>query len=91
MDIQIVLQHVFGFIGICTVINWIHKLVLIIRTKKELPKDSCPMCKSPLSPMRSTNKKECTSCDYKVDWNLDPGQMPLVRSNRMVKRNEKNQ
>lgn len=39
-----------------------------------------------LSPLRSINKKKCTSCGHEMDWFLDPGQAPLVPNNRMVKR-----
>ena len=47
----------------------------------------CPKCCcTQPSLLRSTNTKKCTSCGYEMDWNLDPGQLPLVRSNRMVKR-----
>jgi hypothetical protein len=55
---------------------------------KNIPKP-CPKCNSPLSSMRSTSLKECTSCDYKEEWKLDEGQLPLVANNRMVKRNDK--
>lgn len=110
MDIQIVLQHVFGFIGICTVISWVHslfkkhkphnqlnaraanliKLLTADTNMSQLPKyvgGICTECKCTiLSPLRSLNIKKCTSCGHEMEWNLDPGQMPLVRSNRMVKR-----
>jgi hypothetical protein len=121
MDIQTVLQHVFGIIGICTVVVWLRDRVFSYMSnawsanKKKsdlfkarainlikLLRDDTPMHRVPdyvpgaciqcrcviLSPLRSLNVKKCTSCGYEMDWNLDPGQMPLVRSNRMVKRNE---
>ena len=85
MDIQIFLQHLFGFIGICTVINWTHRFV-VYRSKPKIEnqiqelrsKYECPCCSSPMSPMRSTSLKECTSCDYTEEWKLDEGQLPLV-------------
>lgn len=96
------LQHIFGFIGICTVLNWIIKFYRIkskqvpVLTSEDLIelrsnnfKNECPECSSPLSLMRSTSLKECTSCGYKDEWKLDEGQLPLVANNRMVKRNEK--
>lgn len=55
---------------------------------KKAFKNTCPNCHSPLSSMRSTSLKECTNCDYKEEWKLDKGQLPLVANNRMVKRNE---
>jgi hypothetical protein len=62
-------------------------ILSIISLKPEI-KNTCPQCKSPLSLMRSTSKKECTSCTYSEDWKLNKDQLPLVRSNRMVKRKE---
>lgn len=50
-------------------------------------KHTCTQCGcEQLSQLRSINIKKCTSCGHEMEWNLDPGQMPLVRSNRMVKR-----
>lgn len=50
-------------------------------------KNTCTKCGcEQLSQLRSINTKKCTSCGHEMDWNLDPGQLPLVRSNRMVKR-----
>lgn len=31
---------------------------------------------------RSINKKMCRKCYLKVEWNLDPGQKPLVTSSK---------
>ncbi len=97
------LQHLFGFIGICTVLTWLFKLTSIkpkskstltaedlIEVRNRNTKNECPECSSPLASMRSTSLKECTSCDYKVEWRLDKGQLPLVANNRMVKRDAKN-
>lgn len=51
-------------------------------------KSNCPKCGNTiLSPLRSQYVKKCTSCGYEVEWKLDPGQMPLIRNNRMVKKN----
>jgi protein-arginine kinase activator protein McsA len=91
------LQHLFGFIGILTVVNWVYKLFALHTKKQSTPlttedlmqlrsKNECPECSSPLSPMRSTSLKECTSCYYKEEWKLDKGQLPLIANNRMVKR-----
>ena len=67
-------------------------LVLIkLRVIRPTPfnKNSCLRCGCEyLSPLRSLNTKKCTSCGHEMDWNLDPGQLPLVRSNRMVKRDK---
>ncbi len=62
---------------------------LIEKLNDEDSKNTCPECNSPLSLMRSNNLKECTSCDYKCDWDLDPGQKPLIGSNRGDRRNGK--
>lgn len=52
---------------------------------------TCPQCHCQyLSPLRSLNIKKCTACGYEMEWKLDPGQLPLVANNRMVKRDEKN-
>lgn len=84
MDIQTVLQHVFGFIGIFVVIKWLRDLIFAYFNK---PKHRCKVCGcTDLSSLRSLNVKKCTSCGYEMEWNLDPGQLPLVRSNRMVKK-----
>lgn len=63
--------------------NFVLKLLKPVRNK-----NCCPLCDSPMSMIRSTNKKMCTSCDFETSWHLDEGQLPLVRSNRMVKRND---
>ena len=87
MDIQIVLQHIFGFIGIYTTVRWLYKLALNFFNKTTVRK--CHKCGcTELSYLRSLNVKKCTSCSHEMEWNLDPGQMPLVRNNRMVKRNK---
>lgn len=50
---------------------------------------NCPKCNcKELSLLRSLNVKKCTSCGHEIPWHLDPGQLPLVRSNRMVKRDK---
>lgn len=52
-------------------------------------KNICANCECIyLSSLRSLNIKKCTSCGHEMNWNLDPGQLPLVRSNRMVKRDK---
>ena len=90
MDTQTVLQHVFGFIGICTVINWTHKF---LRYKKR-PKSLTLVCNhcggDKWSLLRSMNIKKCIDCGREVEWKLDEGQLPLVANNRMVKRDERN-
>lgn len=52
----------------------------------DLSKDSfdhqCPDCNSPLILLRSLNKKQCSSCEYSEEWNLNPGQKSLISSNR---------
>jgi hypothetical protein len=80
-------------VGIClyvavVLISYLHTQYLINKRCKP-NKDACDYCGcEALSLLRSLNVKKCTTCGYEKKWNLDPGQMPLVRSNRMVKRNE---
>lgn len=35
-----------------------------------------------LVPLRSINKKMCPDCKAKYEWNLDPGQRPLITSSK---------
>lgn len=32
----------------------------------------------------SLNKKQCTQCGNRMDWDLSPDQAPLVSNNRMI-------
>lgn len=84
------LQHLFGFIGICTVVQW------TIKFCKPKPKESpvklnCPNCGcTDFSLLRSINTKKCIGCGHEIEWHLDEGQLPLICNNRMVKRNGNN-
>lgn len=49
---------------------------------KKCSKNTCPNCCAPLHPIRSQFVKMCGSCDYQEDWQLKPGQKPLVTNNR---------
>lgn len=44
----------------------------------------CPDCQSPMTDLRSLNARMCTNgrCQAITDWNLSPGQRPLLGSNR---------
>ena len=91
-----------GFILVIMIFCMVAVIVLHVQYGRELyilksrlvklnikTKHSCTQCGCEyLSPLRSNNVKKCTSCGHEMDWNLDPGQLPLVRSNRMVKRND---
>lgn len=61
-----------------------------IYCKKAKPKlAACTNCGcTALSLLSSNNIKRCIACGHEMPWHLDPGQLPLVRSNRMVKRND---
>ncbi len=50
----------------------------------------CPGCGEPMVDLRSLNARQCTNgtCALVVDWNLAPGQQPLLGSNR-IDRKEK--
>lgn len=69
-------------------------LFCLYRTVEHLFKshsaEQCPGCGKDAnwSLLRSNNVKKCTSCSYEKSWYLDKGQLPLIRSNRMVKRND---
>lgn len=88
MDVQTVLQHVFGFIGICTVAYWFRKLFFWYLNREPVSnKDTCMNCGCKhLSRLRSINIKKCTSCAHEMPWNLEPGQESLIQNNRKVKR-----
>lgn len=72
-----------GFLlGIIFLFRYINRILVT-----DEPKHKCTQCGcQQLSPLRSLNVKKCTSCGHEMEWNLDPGQLPLVRSNRMVKK-----
>jgi len=79
--------------NICTknIVKYYFKLKYFLLLKYSKHKFICPKCCcTQPSLLRSTNTKKCTSCAHEVDWQLTEGQLPLIRSNRMVKRNEKN-
>lgn len=42
-------------------------------------------CSVGLVLLRSTNEKICSGCLKTYDWQLDPGQTPLLGSNRCTK------
>lgn len=44
----------------------------------------CPTCRAELVALRSINAKLCSNgkCQQVIDWQLAPGQKPLVGSNR---------
>lgn len=43
----------------------------------------CPTCRAELVALRSINAKMCSGpCKTMYDWQLAPGQKPLVGSNR---------
>lgn len=42
----------------------------------------CPKCGGPLVPLRSLLLKLCTDCQHEVPWPLNPGQPPLITTNR---------
>lgn len=46
---------------------------------------ACPDCGEPMTDLRSLNARQCTNgkCALVVDWNLAPGQLPLLGSNRI--------
>lgn len=50
----------------------------------------CPKCGGPLVPLRSLMVKLCIDCKSSLDWPLNPGQPPLITTNR-DKRKDKTQ
>lgn len=50
----------------------------------------CPRCGSPMADLRSMSARLCSNgrCGLATEWNLAPGQPPLLGSNR-VDRKEK--
>ncbi len=48
----------------------------------------CPDCSEPMSDLRSQNTRVCTNgkCGLVADWNLKPGQPPLITNNRADRR-----
>lgn len=82
-NIVIIVYMLIAIGCICSIVYGIYGLI----KKPNYRKGSCINCGcQQLSLLRSLNIKKCTSCGHEMKWNLDPGQMPLVRSNRMVKR-----
>lgn len=54
----------------------------VLPKRAKCPKNTCPSCCSPLHPIRSQFIKMCGSCDYQEEWQLKPGQKPLITNNR---------
>ena len=50
----------------------------------------CPDCGEPMSDLRSIYVRHCTNgrCGLVVDWNLAPGQPPLINNNRATRKPE---
>ena len=48
----------------------------------------CPDCGEPMSDLRSMYARQCTNgrCGLVVDWNLAPGQLPLIANNRATRK-----
>lgn len=49
---------------------------------EEMIRRPCPVCGGPMCALASLNKLLCADCKHEVTWMLDPGQKPLVGSNR---------
>lgn len=45
-------------------------------------RNDCPKCGGPLVPLRSLLLKLCNDCKHEVAWPLEPGQPPLITTNR---------
>jgi len=51
----------------------------------------CPKCgNEALGLIRTQHMKFCPDCDTWFDWNLDPGQKPLLRDSREVDKKRTN-
>lgn len=47
---------------------------------------ACPKCSGPLVQLRSLNLRICNDCKAEYEWNLKPGQPPLITNNRADRR-----
>jgi hypothetical protein len=50
----------------------------------------CPDCGAPMTDLRSLNSRMCSNgaCQLMTDWNLSPGQRPLLGNNRIDRKEQ---
>lgn len=53
----------------------------LVKPKEQDPM-KCPACNGPIMALRSQYKKICYDCGSQFNWELKPGQQPLIKHTR---------